>query len=140
MTSNIYLDTFEKNVKMALFEYLHQHQRIDERMPDAPDIEMQWHDIAEAYMPDGVREFQGYPLVSPALLLIVRRSVALLQSLLRLHCSSRLKITPDLRSSLLPFGRVNNFSLLSLKRGLPGASAPFDLFDSVKCVILYFSS
>ena len=76
MTSNIYLDTFEKNVKMALFEYLHQHQRIDERMPDAPDIEEQWHDIAEAYMPDGVREFQGYPLVSLGWMMYVGMAVA----------------------------------------------------------------
>ena len=33
-------------------------------MPECPDVADAWRKIAEAYLPDGIREFSGYPMVS----------------------------------------------------------------------------
>ena len=34
---------------------------VDERMPGCPDVEDKWEEIAKAYIPDGIREFQDFP-------------------------------------------------------------------------------
>lgn len=55
---------FEDRVKKDLHQYLLSCHEIDERLPEAYDIEELWPKIGESYLADGVREFQNYPTVS----------------------------------------------------------------------------
>lgn len=75
-TENQYLDTFGQKVRNAVFDLLREYGKIDERMPDMPDIEEKWSQIATAYLPDGVREFNGYPLVSLGWVMYVGMAIA----------------------------------------------------------------
>lgn len=54
----------ENGVKEDLYKYLRSVGELDERMPECPDVADAWRKIAEAYLPDGIREFSGYPTVS----------------------------------------------------------------------------
>lgn len=54
----------EETVKNNLYEYLLSLGNVDERLPECPDVADKWRVMAEAYLPDGVREFNGYPTVS----------------------------------------------------------------------------
>lgn len=77
-----YLDKYEKGLEQSLGAYLEQRGRLDKRNGKAdnaslmPDIEDEWKAIAEVYLPDGVREFQGYPLVSLGWMMYVGMAVA----------------------------------------------------------------
>ena len=55
---------FEETLHNDLLKYLQAKDEIDHRMPECPDIEELWPKIGEAYLQDGVREFQNYPVVS----------------------------------------------------------------------------
>lgn len=55
---------FEDMVRADLHQYLLTCNEIDERLPEAFDIEELWPKIGESYITDGVREFQDYPTVS----------------------------------------------------------------------------
>lgn len=39
-------------------------KEVDERLPECPDVEEKWEEIAKAYIPDGIREFQNFPSAS----------------------------------------------------------------------------
>lgn len=39
-------------------------KEVDERLPECPYVEEKWEEIAKAYIPDGIREFQDYPSAS----------------------------------------------------------------------------
>lgn len=67
---------FEQSVKEDLHKYLMLCREVDQRLPDAPDIEDKWEAIARSYMPDGVREFQGYPNVSLGWMMYIGMAVA----------------------------------------------------------------
>lgn len=54
----------EEKIQKDLQQYLLNHHKIDERMPECPDVENFWQTIAQAYIPDGIREFNSYPNVS----------------------------------------------------------------------------
>lgn len=58
------INTFENDIHNDLYLYLLGKGEIDERLPECPDVEDKWKEIAEAYMPDGIREFNDYPTVS----------------------------------------------------------------------------
>jgi len=51
-----------------LVKYKHQYllsmKEVDERLPECPDVEEKWEEIAKAYIPDGIREFQDFPSAS----------------------------------------------------------------------------
>ena len=55
---------FEKVFYDDLHSYLVSINCIDDHFPDAPDIEGCWAKIGESYMPDGLKEFNKYPIVS----------------------------------------------------------------------------
>lgn len=40
-----------------LHQFLLSVDMIDERLPEAPDLEELWQPIAQSYMPDAIREF-----------------------------------------------------------------------------------
>ena len=70
------MDTLEKYITEDLHRYLQSEGEMDIRTPDAPDIEGKWEQIAEAYIPDGIREFNGYPTVSLGWMMYVGMAVA----------------------------------------------------------------
>lgn len=67
---------FEEEIKEDLHRYLKMEGKVDEMLPDAPDIEGKWESLAQAYMPDGIREFNGYPTVSLGWMMYVGMAVA----------------------------------------------------------------
>lgn len=67
---------FEQQIQTDLHRYLLAQGETDERLPDAPDIEDRWEVIAQAYMPDGIREFTDYPTVSLGWMMYVGMAVA----------------------------------------------------------------
>lgn len=58
------VDSFEEAVRKDLTSYLQSEKKLDERVPECPDVEDKWPEIVRAYLPDGAREFQDYPVVS----------------------------------------------------------------------------
>ncbi len=54
----------EELIKSDLHQYLTSIQRVDERLPEAPDIEELWMKVGESYLPDALREFGKYPTVA----------------------------------------------------------------------------
>ena len=55
---------FEEKVRLDLIAFLQKKEALDEVVPECPDVEEKWSQIARAYLPDGAREFQEYPVVS----------------------------------------------------------------------------
>ena len=62
------MEKFEEQIHSDLQQYLLSVNEVDERLPECPDVEGKWETIANAYIPDGVREFQNYPLAYVACL------------------------------------------------------------------------
>lgn len=69
-------NTFEETLLKNLYSYLKLMGEVDTVMPDAPDIEDCWEKIGSAYLPDGIREFQDYPLTSLGWITYVGMAVA----------------------------------------------------------------
>ncbi len=59
-----------------LGRYLRSLGLIDERFPEAPDIEELWPKIGQSYMTDGIREFADCPVVSLAWMMYTGMAVA----------------------------------------------------------------
>ncbi|MCM1111280.1 MAG: hypothetical protein NC336_08730 [Clostridium sp.] len=57
-------EEFEKKLHEDLTRYLVANDEMDRIVPQCPDVEELWPGIAEAYLPDGVREYRDYPTVS----------------------------------------------------------------------------
>lgn len=70
------LQNFEKIFQADLHAYLLKQGRLDERLPDAPDIEQRWAQTGEAYLPDGIREYNGYPEVSLGWMMYIGMAIA----------------------------------------------------------------
>ena len=51
----------EQELRKDLHQFLLSMKEVDERMPECPDVEEKWEEIAKAYIPDGIREFQNFP-------------------------------------------------------------------------------
>ena len=66
----------EEIFKQDLSMYLAGRQRVDEQLPDAPDIEEQWAKIGESYLPDAMREFSKYPTVALGWIMFVGMAIA----------------------------------------------------------------
>ena len=58
------MENFEEILRKDLHQFLQSMKEVDERMPECPDVEDKWEEIAKAYIPDGIREFQDYPTFS----------------------------------------------------------------------------
>lgn len=70
------MNKFEKTIHDDLHRYLMMEHRIDNRLPKAEDIEGMWKAIGEAYLPDGIREYNGYPTVSLGWMMYTGMAVA----------------------------------------------------------------
>lgn len=68
--------SFEDKVRTDLLRYLSSCGQIDERLPEAFDIEERWPSIGESYMADGIREFQKYPTVSLGWMMYIGMAMA----------------------------------------------------------------
>ena len=58
------MEACEPRLNKDLQTYLTGVGLIDKHLPECPDVEDKWKEIGEAYLPDGIREFSGYPTVS----------------------------------------------------------------------------
>ena len=58
------MESFEEQLRKDLHQFLLSMNEVDERMLECPDVEEKWEEIAKAYIPDGIREFQDFPSAS----------------------------------------------------------------------------
>ena len=68
--------TVEEIFQYDLHQYLTSVQRVDEHLPEAPDLEQLWAKIGESYLPDALREFNKYPTVSLGWIMYVGMALA----------------------------------------------------------------
>ncbi len=69
-------ERFEKQVKEDLHKYLVSVGKVDRILPETPDIEEMFPAVLDAYIPDGVREFQDYPVVSLGWMMFIGMAIA----------------------------------------------------------------
>ncbi|MDE6010659.1 MAG: hypothetical protein K2F87_04325 [Muribaculaceae bacterium] len=67
---------FFKATQEDLHKYLVSIGKVDKILPSTPDIEDFWPAVLEAYLPDGVREFAEYPVVSLGWIMFMGMAVA----------------------------------------------------------------
>ena len=70
------MEIFEEKLHNDLFQYLLSMKDVDQHMPECPDVEEKWEEIAKAYIPDGIREFQDYPSASLGWMMYIGMAVA----------------------------------------------------------------
>ena len=70
------MEQFEEKLRQDLHQFLLSMKEVDERFPDCPDVEGKWEEIAKAYIPDGIREFQDYPSASLGWMMYLGMAVA----------------------------------------------------------------
>ena len=70
------MEDFATILLTDLHRYLVQRDAVDERLPECPDVEGKWPTIAEAYLPDGAREFANYPVASLGWMMFIAMAVA----------------------------------------------------------------
>ena len=59
-----------------LHRFLLERDAVDERLPECPDVEGKWPAVAEAYLPDGAREFADYPVASLGWMMFIAMAIA----------------------------------------------------------------
>lgn len=67
---------FEEKVREDLIGFLQKKEAVDPHVPECPDVEEKWSEIARAYIPDGTREFQNYPVVSLGWMMFIGMAMA----------------------------------------------------------------
>ena len=70
------MENFEEILGKDLHQYLLCMKEVDEHLPECPDVEEKWEEIAKTYLPDGIREFQGYPTTSLGWMMYIGMAVA----------------------------------------------------------------
>ena len=70
------MENFEEILRKDLHQFLLSMKEVDERLPECPDVEEKWEEIAKAYIPDGIREFQDYPSASLGWMMYIGMAVA----------------------------------------------------------------
>lgn len=70
------MQPFETQIQASLIHLLRQAGELDELLPETVDIDEKWPDIAQAYLPDGIREFKQYPDASLGWMMYVGMAVA----------------------------------------------------------------
>lgn len=69
------MEDFATTMLADLHRYLIKRDKVDERLPECPDVEGKWPAIAEAYLPDGAREFANYPVASLGWMMFIAMAV-----------------------------------------------------------------
>lgn len=70
------MEDFATQLLTRLHGMLVERGAVDERFPECPDVEGKWTSIAQAYLPDGVREFANYPGASLGWMMFIGMAVA----------------------------------------------------------------
>lgn len=76
MEEKSFVEEFEKLVRDDLTQFLQRSGALDEHVPECPDVEEKWTQIGRAYLPDGMREFKDYPVVSLGWMMFLGMAVA----------------------------------------------------------------
>ena len=76
MDNKAIVKDFEAKVKADLESFLQHKEALDAHVPECPDVEDKWGEIAREYMPDGAREFQQYPVVSLGWAMLIGMAMA----------------------------------------------------------------
>lgn len=71
-----YINNYEEKLMQHLQQLLKSHDLLDERLPESPDIDAKWEQIANSYIADAVKEIQNYPTVSLGWAMYVGMAVA----------------------------------------------------------------
>ena len=69
------MEEFATTLLNDLHRSLVERGVVDERLPECPDVEGKWPAIAEAYLPDGIREFADYPVASLGWMMFIAMAV-----------------------------------------------------------------
>ena len=67
---------FEQELHQDLHQFLQSMKEIDARLPECPDVEEKWEQIAKAYIPDGIKEFNDFPSASLGWMMYIGMAVA----------------------------------------------------------------
>ena len=70
------MENFEEQLRKDLHQFLLTMKEVDERLPECPDVDEKWEEIAKAYIPDGIREFQDFPSASLGWMMYIGMAVA----------------------------------------------------------------
>ena len=70
------MENFEDTLHKDLHQFLLSMKELDERLPECPDVEEKWEEIAKAYIPDGIKEFNDYPSASLGWMMYIGMAVA----------------------------------------------------------------
>ena len=70
------MENFAVSLLDNLHHYLMERGAVDEHLPECPDVEAKWPAIAEAYLPDGAREFASYPIASLGWMMFIGMAIA----------------------------------------------------------------
>ena len=80
------MEQFEEQLQKDLHQFLLSMKEVDERLPEpsvdgrrvslCPDVEEKWEEIAQAYIPDGIREFNDFPSASLGWMMYIGMAVA----------------------------------------------------------------
>lgn len=67
---------FENKVRQDLISFLQWKEAVDKKVPECPDVEEKWTEIGREYVPDGIREFKDYPIVSLGWMMFIGMAMA----------------------------------------------------------------
>ncbi len=67
---------FETQLHQDLHQFLLSMKAVDAHLPECPDVEEKWEQIAQAYFPDGIREFNDYPSASLGWMMYIGMAIA----------------------------------------------------------------
>ena len=70
------MEEFATRLLEDLHRFLVNRDAVDERLPECPDVEGKWPTIAEAYLPNGIREFASYPIASLGWMMFIGMAIA----------------------------------------------------------------
>ncbi len=70
------MEQFENQLHYDLHRFLVSMEEADERLPECPDVEKKWDEIAKEYIPDGIREFNEFPSASLGWMMYIGMAVA----------------------------------------------------------------
>ena len=70
------IEQFEDQLRQDLHQFLQSMKEIDARLPECPDVEEKWEQIAKSYIPDGIKEFNDFPSASLGWMMYIGMAVA----------------------------------------------------------------
>ena len=70
------MEDFATTMLADLHRFLIGRDAVDEHLPQCPDVEAKWPAVAEAYLPDGIREFADYPVASLGWMMFIGMAIA----------------------------------------------------------------